>query len=31
MIVDLLKILNCMHSAAAMYWSEAEALELVAE
>jgi hypothetical protein len=31
MIVDLLKIKNRVHSAAAMYWSEAEASGLVAE
>jgi hypothetical protein len=31
MVVDLLKIKNRVHSAAAMYWSEAEASELVAE
>ena len=31
MVVDLLRIKNRVHSAAAMYWSEAEALELVTE
>jgi hypothetical protein len=29
MVVDLLRIKNRVHSAAAMYWSEAEASELV--
>ncbi len=31
MAVDLLRIKNRVHSAASMYWSEAEASELVAE